>query len=126
MKAHRPRCVGRCRIVASGAALILVVAALPACSYVERGRALSDAALIGSHEAAMTAVAEAQEERLRLRRRRCFNPLLTPAVLADAAADPRLGPAWIDELLQDCPQFAALLSQHLLQRAERPAPFPCR
>ncbi|MFO1129295.1 MAG: hypothetical protein U1E66_12785 [Rhodospirillales bacterium] len=92
--------------------------ALGSCSYVERGRQIADFAVATAHEANLAALVEAQEERIRLRKSRCYNPMLTPATIADAALDPRLGSPWVEELLQDCPKFAAFLAHLVVNRAQ--------
>lgn len=86
------------------------------CSYLDRARRVSDTAVEVSQGLALQAVIEANTERQRLRRLRCIDPLLTPATLSSAAADPRLGQAWVDELLRDCPAFTAFLINSAVSR----------
>jgi hypothetical protein len=91
---------------------------LGSCSYVERGRQVADIAVATAHHANLAALIQAQEERVRLRKSRCYNPMLTPATIADAALDPRLGAPWVEELLRDCPKFAAFIAQLVISRAQ--------
>jgi hypothetical protein len=90
---------------------------LGSCSYLERGRQIADIAVATAHQANLAALVEAQEERIRVRKSRCYNPMLTPATIADAALDPRLGLPWVEELLRDCPKFAAFIAQLVVSRA---------
>lgn len=128
--ADQPR--RRTPVCGRAAVMMALLPAVAACAYVERGRAISDAALSTTHEATLGALVEAEEQRLRLRRRRCYNPMLTPAAISAAAADPRLGAAWVAELFADCPQFAAFVSEQMLQRGAQaglllpPPPPACR
>jgi hypothetical protein len=96
----------------------MAAVAVGSCSYVERGRQVADVAVATAHQANLLALVEAQEERIRVRKSRCYNPMLTPATLADAALDPRLGAAWVEELLRDCPKFAAFISHLVVSRAQ--------
>lgn len=91
---------------------------LGSCSYLERGRQVADFAITSAHHANLAALIEAQEERVRLRKSRCYNPMLTPATIADAALDPRLGAPWVEELLRDCPKFAAFIAQLVVSRTQ--------
>ena len=90
---------------------------LAGCQTVDRVRTATDVGLAVVEKADIEALVQVDMERQRLRRARCHNPMLTPAVISDAANDPRLGTPWIDELLGDCPQFSAFLSDLVLRRA---------
>lgn len=48
--------------------------------------------------------------RKRLKMARCHNPMLTPNAIVLASQNPRLGRPWINQLLDDCPQFRALIA----------------
>ena len=61
-------------------------------------------------------IVQADIERKRIRALRCMNPMLTPDALAAAAQEPQLGGPWIDELLEDCPQFAGFIGDLALRR----------
>ena len=100
-------------------ALPCLVAAmlLTGCSYVERARQGSDLLVGVAEQYKLETLVQADIERQRLRAARCYSPLLTPATLSAAAADGRLGSAWIDGLLQDCPRFSAFLSELMMRRA---------
>jgi hypothetical protein len=89
---------------------------LAGCQYVDNARALSDAAVAVSEYYKVEALVQADIERRRLRKARCYSPVLTPSTISAAAVDTRLGSAWIDELLADCPQFAAFLSELTFRR----------
>ena len=75
------------RVKGAVAAALSFVAAvlLGSCSYVERGRQVVDVAVATAHHANLAALIQAQEERIRMRKSRCYNPMLTPATIADAA-----------------------------------------
>ena len=103
-------------IVASVASFATVL--LGSCSYLERGREIADVAVATAHQANLAALVQAQEERVRIRKSRCHNPMLTPATIADTALDPRLGAPWVEELLRDCPKFAAFIAQLVISRAQ--------
>lgn len=76
-----------------------------------------DVATAAAVEANQQALVEAQRERMRLRRLRCHNPMLTPNAVSMAADNPELGPAWIDELLGDCPRFRGFVDDLVMRRA---------
>lgn len=95
----------------------LGMTALAGCQTVDRVRTATDIAFAVAEKADVEALVQVDLERQRLRRARCHNPMLTPAVLSEAANDQRLGTAWVDELLRDCPQFSAFLSDLVLRRA---------
>src|SRR5512134_3576556 len=97
-----------------GAAMACAVSCLPAlagCEYIDRARGASDLVITASQFYKLEALVQSDIERRRVRSARCYSPLLTPATISAAAVDTRLGAAWIDELLRDCPQFAAFLSE---------------
>jgi hypothetical protein len=87
------------------------------CSTMEKVRTVSDVAIIGQENLSLQALRQAHIERHRARVARCHSPLLTPATLSAAAADPDLGEPWVEELLRDCPEFSAFLSNLVLKRA---------
>lgn len=104
----------RARRSLKGKASVIVAAALAmsfctACSYIERVREGTDLASTAVQHYDIEALAQIETERQRSRKVRCFSPLLTPAAISAASADHRLGPTWVDELLRDCPSFAAFL-----------------
>lgn len=108
------------RAILGRAAAPCVVASLPVlagCQYVDRVRAASDAAVNVAQYYKVEALVQAEIERRRLRKARCYSPLLTPATISAAATDARLGAGWVNELLDDCPQFAAFLSDLTFRRA---------
>lgn len=76
-----------------------------------------DVATAAVVEANQKALVEVQRERLRLRRLRCHNPMLTPNAVSTAADNPELGPDWIDELLDDCPRFRGFVDGLMMRRA---------
>ena len=81
-----------------------VVASLPVlagCQYVDRARTVSDAVVGVSQYYKVEALVQADIERRRLRKARCYSPLLTPATISAAATDARLGADWVNELLDD-------------------------
>jgi hypothetical protein len=90
---------------------------LTGCSNLVLLRAFSDAAVLGKDRFALQALQESQVERQRLKAARCHSPLLTPATISAAAADTKLGDAWVEELLRDCPEFSAFVSDLLVKRA---------
>jgi hypothetical protein len=87
------------------------------CSTIEKVRTVSDVAIVGKESLSLQALRQAQLERHRARAARCHSPLLTPAIISAAAADPGLGELWVEELLRDCPEFSAFLSNLVLKRA---------
>ncbi|MBK8174236.1 MAG: hypothetical protein IPK66_02785 [Rhodospirillales bacterium] len=97
--------------------LFALLPVLANCSYIEKVRTITDTAVGVSQRATIETLVQANIERQRVRRARCFSPLITPATLSGAAVDQRLGSAWIDELLRDCPDFAAFLSELTFRRA---------
>jgi len=99
---------------------------LAGCQYVDKARAASDAVVSVSEYYKVEALVQADIERRRLRKARCYSPLLTPATVSAAAIDGRLGAGWIDELLADCPQFAAFLSELTFRRAASAGLLPAR
>ena len=90
---------------------------LSGCSTVEKVRTVSNLAIVGKESLSLQALRQAQLERHRARAARCHSPLLTPATVSAAAADPDLGEPWVEDLLRDCPGFSAFLSNLVLERA---------
>jgi hypothetical protein len=78
---------------------------------------VSEVAIVGKESLSLQALRQAQFERHRARAARCHSPLLTPATISAAAGDPDLGEPWVEELLRDCPEFSAFLSNLVLKRA---------
>lgn len=104
------------RAAACGLALI-ALAVLPACTAIEQARRGNDMAVAVASRYSVEALVQADIERQRIRKARCYSPLLTPANIAAASADVRLGDPWVDDLLRDCPLYASFLSDLLLRRA---------
>jgi hypothetical protein len=105
---HRPPS----RLVFGRAAILCVVLCLPAvagCQYIETARGMSDLAVTTSQFYKLESLVQLDIERRRVRSARCYSPLLTPTTISAAAVDSRLGYGWVDELLRDCPQFAAFV-----------------
>lgn len=113
---RRLRVVARLCRAATLTALAFACLGQASCSYLDRARRISDVAVDASQQLALQTVIEANVERQRLRRLRCMDPLLTPATISLAAADPRLGKAWVEELLDDCPAYSAFLLDSALTR----------
>jgi hypothetical protein len=90
---------------------------LSGCTYVDRARQGTDLVVGIAEQYRLETLVQADIERQRLRAARCYSPLLTPATLSAAAEDARLGPAWVDDLLRDCPRFGAFLSELMMRRA---------
>ena len=111
--------LGARAVLARSAALCVLACSpmLAGCQYVDKARAANDAVANLSEYYEVEMLVQADLERRRLRKARCYSPLLTPATISAAAADGRLGAGWIDELLSDCPQFAAFLSELTFRRA---------
>jgi hypothetical protein len=120
----------RCaRAILARPAALCVLASVPVlagCQYLDRARAASDAVVGVSQYYKVEALVQADIERRRLRKARCYSPLLTPATISAAANDSRLGAGWIDDLLRDCPQFAAFLSELTFRRAASAGLLPAR
>ncbi len=83
-------------------AVLVLGAILASCAPIQRQVDVVVAVVIEKNQQALVA---AQRERRRLVMMRCHNPMLTPSAVSRAAANPNLGPAWVDQLLKDCPQF---------------------
>ena len=103
---------------AAMACALLCLPALAGCAYIDRARTASDLAVTASQFYKLEGLVQADIERRRLRSARCYSPLLTPATISGAAVDTRLGQPWVDELLRDCPQFAAFLSELTVRRGQ--------
>ena len=119
-------------------AAFLALPLLAGCSYVDQARRAADMGAEGSQSYQVEALVQADIERKHLRKARCYSPLLDPATMSAAAADPRLGTPWVDELLRDCPTFSAFIADLtlrqvrssglplLLDRSDRRAGRPAR
>jgi hypothetical protein len=103
------------------ACALLSLPALASCTYIDRARTAGDMMVTASQFYKLEALVQADVERRRLRSARCYSPLLTPATISGAAVDARLGEPWVDELLRDCPQFAAFLSELTIRRGRSAA-----
>jgi hypothetical protein len=91
--------------------------ALGACApQLEKARTAVDTGTAVAVHLNNEAIYQADVERKRLRAARCLNPMLTLNAVSVAANDPRLGAAWIDELLHDCPQVASFISSLALRK----------
>ena len=98
-------------------AAFLALSLFAGCSYVDQARRTADMAAEASQFYQVEALVQADIERKRLRKARCYSPLLDPATMSAAAADPRLGTPWVDELLRDCPTFSAFIADLTRRRA---------
>lgn len=98
--------------------LTIFIFAASACSSVEKARNATDAVVATKTHFTMSALVQAEIERQRLRKMRCHSPLLNPTAISGAAVHPSLGRPWVDELLRDCPEYAAFISELVLRRAE--------
>lgn len=98
--------------------LTILVLGASACSSVEKARNATDAVVASKNHFNMSALVQAEIERQRLRKMRCHSPLLNPTAISGAAVHPSLGRPWVDELLRDCPEYAAFISELVLRRAE--------
>jgi hypothetical protein len=117
------------RAILGRPAKLCILACLPVlagCQYVDNARAVSDAVMAVSEYYKVEALVQADIELRRLRKARCYNPMLTPSTISAAAVDSRLGSGWIDELLADCPQFAAFLSELTFRRGLSSGLLPAR
>jgi hypothetical protein len=111
------------------AAMLCVLVCLPlvaGCQYIETARGMSDLAVTTSQFYKLESLVQLDIERRRVRSARCYSPLLTPATISAAAVDSRLGHGWVDELLRDCPQFAAFLSELARRRGVNGGLLPPR
>jgi hypothetical protein len=98
-------------------AAFLALPLLAGCSYLDQAWRAADLPAEGSQSYQVEALVQADIELKRLRNARCYSPLLDPATMSAAAADPRLGTPWVDELLRDCPTFSAFIANLTLRRA---------
>lgn len=98
--------------------LTILVLGTSACSSVEKARNATDAVIASKTHFNTSALVQAEIERRRLRKLRCHSPLLNPTAISGAAVHPSLGRPWVDELLRDCPEYAAFISELVLRRAE--------
>lgn len=100
-------------------AIIVAALSVAGCTGMLQGaRDAVDIAIAAVVETNQKALFEAQRERMRLRRLRCHNPMLTPNAISLAAENPELGPNWIDALLDDCPQFRGFIIDLALHRMQ--------
>jgi len=96
---------------------LALAAGLGACApQIEKARTVVDTGTAVAVHLNNEAIYQANVERQRLRAARCLNPMLTLNAVSVAAADPRMGPQWVDELLRDCPQVAAFISGLALRK----------
>ena len=99
--------------------LCVMPLALTACYSIDRVRTVSDRAAARYEQFNLDMLVEAETERQRIRRARCYSPVLSPGAISAAAVDARLGGDWVEELLGDCPQFASFVSDLVLRRARQ-------
>ena len=92
---------------------------ISACSSVEKARKTTDILVSSKQRLNLDAILQAEVERQRIRKLRCHSPFLSPMAISGAASHPHLGRAWVDELLRDCPEYSAFISELVLRRAER-------
>lgn len=98
--------------------LFALVLSATACSNLEKARSATDVIVANKKNFNLQALLQAEIERQRVRKLRCHSPLLNPSSLSGAAFHPSLGQAWVDELLRDCPDYAAFVADLVLRRAE--------
>jgi len=98
--------------------LSVLIMTAPACSNLEKARTVADVVVANTRNFNLQALLQAEIERQRLRKLRCHSPLLNPSSISGAAVHPNLGRAWVDELLRDCPEYAAFVAELVLRRAE--------
>lgn len=98
--------------------LAILIMTAPACSNLEKARTVTDVVVANKKNFDLQALLQAEIERQRVRKLRCHSPLLNPASISGAAFHPGLGRAWVDELLRDCPEYAAFVAELVLRRAE--------
>lgn len=89
---------------------VVVSSILSGCGTLNKARVISDLGIEKAHNLNVDALVEAEIERQRFRRARCYSPLLSPAAVVSGTMDVRLGRPWLNELLRDCPQFSALIA----------------
>lgn len=99
-------------------ALSALVLSAPACSTLEKARGATDVIVANKKNFNLQALLQAEIERKRVRKLRCHSPFLNPSSISGAAFHPSLGQAWVDELLRDCPDYAAFVADLVLRRAE--------
>lgn len=97
--------------------LLAATAIVAACSGLDKTRKVTDVVVANKKNLNLRALIEAETERQRIRKLRCHSPLLSPSIVSEAALHPRLGPAWVAELLRDCPEYGAFVNELVLQRA---------
>ena len=98
--------------------LVVLLPGLGACDATTKARLATDFAIANVHNFNIETLVQAETSRQRLRKARCYNPMLTPSAISSAAEEPRLGERWIDELLRDCPQFSAFIIELALRRVQ--------
>jgi len=106
--------------------IIFAVLAISACSSVERVRNTTDLLVANKKHFTLEALVQAEIERQRVRKLRCHSSFLNPSSISGAALHPNLGQSWVDELLRDCPEYAAFISELVLRRAEAAGVEPLR
>jgi len=98
--------------------LVVLLPGLGACDATTKARIATDFAIANVHKFDIETLVQVETSRQRLRKARCYNPMLTPAAISSAAVESRLGENWIDELLRDCPQFSAFILELALRRVQ--------
>lgn len=112
---------GRLTLARSGSfkvlpALSISVGLLASCSTIDQARTAASLGIETALRLNLDALVEAETDRKRFRRARCYSPLLSPAAIGAGVMDARLGRPWLDELLQDCPYFSAAITQLVIDR----------
>ena len=107
-----------CTKMALNLSIIFSLIFVTSCTAVDKIRKANDVAIANYHHFSVEALVQAEIQRQRLRKFRCYSPLMYPAALVAAATDNRLGDEWLDELFRDCPQFAFLISNLVVKQAE--------
>lgn len=105
----------KCIFLLMVSALLLSV---PACSNLDKARTATDVVVANKKNFNLQALLEAEIERQRVRKLRCHSSLLNPSAVSGAAYHPSLGREWVDELLRDCPDYAAFVADLVLRRAQ--------
>lgn len=98
--------------------LTVLIVTASACSNLEKARTVTDVVVANKKNFNLQALVQAEIERKRVRKLRCHSPFLNPSSISGAAFHPSLGRPWVDELLKDCPEYAAFVAELVLRRAE--------
>jgi hypothetical protein len=98
---------------------VVASSVLSGCGTLDKARVISDLGIEKAHNLNVDTLVEAEIERQRFRRARCYSPLLSPAAVVSGTMDHRLGRPWLNELLRDCPQFSALIAMLVVDDREQ-------